>query len=83
MNANDFQKCTDALSIVYADDTSCLFKHYDLNILKPTLEVNLKSIINWYCLNKLYQNVEIQSIWLLTLLKGVYQDYTWGMGRTL
>lgn len=31
---NDFYKCTDALSIVYLDDTSCLFKHKDMHILR-------------------------------------------------
>ena len=31
---NDFYKCNDALSIVYLDDTSCLFKHKDMHILR-------------------------------------------------
>ena len=55
---NDFYKCIDALSIVYADDTSCLFKHKDMHILKNLLEKNLKSIFNCYCLNKLCLNVD-------------------------
>ena len=43
---DDFYKCTDALSIVYADDTSCLFKHKDMHILLKLLEKNLKTIFN-------------------------------------
>ena len=46
-----FKKCTNALSIAYADDISCLFKHTD--ILKCLSEKNPKSIFNWNCLNKL------------------------------
>ena len=42
INVNDFHKCTDVISIVFTDDTSCLFKHKDFNILKTSLEVNLK-----------------------------------------
>ena len=49
--------CNDPHLILYADDTSLLASHKDMNVLIETLNENLAKITKWFKCNKLSLNV--------------------------
>lgn len=49
--------CNDPHFILYADDTSLLASHKDMNVLIETLNENLAKITKWFKCNKLSLNV--------------------------
>ena len=50
---NDFPRATVAKSIIYADDSNCLFKSDSLENLKILVESELSKIYIWFRSNKL------------------------------
>ncbi len=55
---NDFPLCTNMISYLFADDTSCLDSDKCLNSLFNRVNTELQKISNWYCANKLAVNIQ-------------------------
>ena len=53
VDINDLPNATVAKSILYADDSNCLFKGSDLGELKILIESELRKISIWFRANKL------------------------------
>ncbi len=53
---NDFPQCTNMLSYLFADDTTCLDSDKCIKNLIQRVNLELQKISNWYCANKLAVN---------------------------
>jgi Reverse transcriptase (RNA-dependent DNA polymerase) len=54
---NDIHTATKLLTILFADDTSCLAEHKDLNELIVFVNQELKKLANWFLSNKMAVNI--------------------------
>ena len=55
---NDITRCTDKLKfLLFADDTTIYIQGRDLNLIKRTLNLELKHVSNWMKCNKLTLNI--------------------------
>ena len=74
---NDFPRSTDAKSIIYADDSNCLFKNESLEQLKSLTENELKKISTWFRANRLQVSASKSQYMLFIPRHGKYiQDFT-------
>ena len=44
--------------ILFADDTTIVSAHHNINILFSQANIELTKLYNWFCLNKLYLNID-------------------------
>ena len=54
---NDIFSATNLATFLFADDTSCLAEHHDVNELISYVNVELRKLANWFRSNKMSVNV--------------------------
>lgn len=74
---NDFPRATQAKSLIYADDSNCLFKSNNLDNLKAFAETELKKISLWFRANKLQISAPKTQFMLFTSRNGkIIKDFS-------
>ena len=53
---NDFYRATSLFSVLFADDTTCLAKDKNLNVLIKYVNTELQKVANWFLANKMAVN---------------------------
>ena len=72
---NDFYKCNSSLSIIFADDSNCLFRGKNREELYNEVSKNIPKIFTWFCLNKLSLNIKKTNYMLFSNNKKMISNF--------